>query len=105
EDFLPGSLPAQFAGFAGPKFVGLPDRLAIHPAIMLETADPRFLCKPVGRFEDARFLQMGLDVFFHESEMTLTSGYWPLNGKLATARRVRPSFAFVFCGCSPILAA
>src|SRR5579864_5682005 len=55
ENFSPALLPGQFVGFARPKFLRMLDRLAIHPAILLEAFDPRLLRKFLRRFKDALF--------------------------------------------------
>ena len=39
----------------------------MHPAILLEAADAGAFGEGARRFKDAGFLEMGLDVFFHES--------------------------------------
>ena len=46
------------------------------------------LAKAAGRFEDAVFLEVRLDIFFHEQNRTLTSGSGRLNAKFRSRSRL-----------------
>jgi len=118
EHFFPGLLPGQFAGFAGPEFFRIANRLAIHAAVIIETSDPGVFCELPRRLEDAGFFEVRLDVFFHQ-QRTLTSALRRLNGKLVhfafsdtssraplgMTPRAANGFAFVICAPAPILPA
>ena len=45
--------------------------------------------KLAGRFEDAGFLEVGLDIFFHEQNRRLTSRFERLNAKFSGPRWIR----------------
>ena len=66
EHLLPRRLPDQLSRFARPELLRRLDRLAMHPPVMLEAADARFLREGAAGFEDAFLDQVRLDVFFHD---------------------------------------
>ncbi len=86
EDLFPRLLPDQFAGLARPEFFRLTDRFPVHSSVLLEAADTGFLGKITRGLEDAVFLEVGLDVLFHEGNGTLTSGSGVLNEKFIARR-------------------
>src|SRR5690349_993610 len=73
QDFFPWLLPVEIARFTGPEFFRMSQRFAMHPPVLLEATDPGLLRKITGRFEDAIFLQVRLDVFFHDRSRTLAA--------------------------------
>jgi hypothetical protein len=56
----------QFTRFAGPEFFWATKRFSMHPTILIEAADPGVPGEVARGFENAGFLQVGLDIFFHE---------------------------------------
>ena len=87
QHLLPWLLPVEFARFACPEFLRLPDRFPMHPAILLEATDAGVLGEVARGFENAGFLEVGLDIFFHERNGTLTSRFGALNAKFAIVSR------------------
>ncbi len=59
----------------------------MHPAILLEATDAGVLGEVARGFENAGFLEVGLDIFFHERYGTLTSRFGALNAKFAIVPR------------------
>ncbi len=59
----------------------------MHPAVLLEAADARVLGEVARGLENAGFLEVGLDIFFHERNRTLTSRFGALNAKFAIVPR------------------
>ena len=54
--------PRQLAGDPGPEGVGVVDRLAVHPLVLLRRGEPRLGAELVGRGEDARLVEDALDL-------------------------------------------
>ena len=77
---------SQFAGLARPEFFRLTDRFPVHSSVMVEAANTGFFGKITRGLEDAGFLEVGLDVLFHEGNGTLTSGSGALNEKFIARR-------------------
>ena len=86
EDLFPRLLPGQLAGLARPEFFRLTDRFPVHSSVVVEAANTGFFGKITRGFEDAGFLEVGLDVLFHEGNGTLTSGSGVLNEKFIARR-------------------
>ncbi len=81
EHLFPRPLPGQLAGLAGPEFFRFADRFPVHSLVLVEAADAGFLRKITRGFKESGFLEVGLDVLFHEGNGTLTSGSEVLNAK------------------------
>ncbi len=77
----------ELARFARPEFFRMPDRFPMHPAILLEATDAGVFGEVARGFENAGFLEVGLDIFFHERYGTLTSRFGGLNAKFAIVPR------------------
>src|SRR6202162_121599 len=62
DHLAPALSPDQFVSLARPELVRALDRLAIHPLILREILDPRFLGELPGRLEKPLLLQVRFDV-------------------------------------------
>src|SRR5689334_6198284 len=69
EDLLPRLAPDQLLRFARPKLGRLPNRFAIHSAILCQAPDPRLAAETWWWLENAFFDQMRFDVVVHEQSL------------------------------------
>src|SRR5437764_3724820 len=56
QNFPPRLLPGKLLRFARPEFVRVLDRFAIHPVVLSQVLDPRFLRELLSRLKDALLL-------------------------------------------------
>src|ERR1044071_1982702 len=73
EHFRPSLLPNELLRFAGPEFLRLIDRLAIHPLILLETSNPSALRELFRWFENTLLDKVRFDVSCHFIKRLATS--------------------------------